>query len=153
MSMASTPDLTNTISTGPSRTTHETSLLRLYALRGVYLLIAAAMGSQIWPLVFSHRHWNDLMHGVAVSMLAAVTALCLLGLRYPLKMLPLLFVEFAWKTVWVLAMGVPLWQAGQMDANAWETMKACLMGVIFPLVIPWGYVWRHYVKAPSDRWR
>jgi len=153
MSMASTPDLTNTISTRPSRTTHETSLLRLYALRVVYLLIAAAMGSQIWPLVFSHRHWNDLMHGVAVSMLAAVTALCLLGLRYPLKMLPLLFVEFAWKTVWVLAMGVPLWQAGQMDANAWETMKACLMGVIFPLVIPWGYVWRHYVKAPSDRWR
>jgi len=27
------------------------------------------------------------------------------------------------------------------------------MGVIFPLVIPWGYVWRHYVKAPGDRWR
>jgi hypothetical protein len=68
-------------------------------------------------------------------------------------MLPLLFVEFAWKTVWVLAMGIPLWQSGQMDANAWETMKACLMGVLFPLVIPWGYVWRHYVKAPSDRWR
>ena len=152
MSIASTPDLADTIATGPSRAAHETSLLRLYALRGVYLLIAVAMGSQIWPLVFNHRHWNDLMHGVAVSMLAAITALCVLGLRYPLKMLPLLFVEFAWKTVWVLAMGVPLWQAGQMDANAWETMKACLMGVIFPLVIPWGYVWRHYVKAPGDRW-
>jgi hypothetical protein len=131
---------------------HEVSLLRLYVLRGTYLLVATAMGSQIWPLVFNHRHWNDLMHGVAVSMLAAVTALCLLGLRYPLKMLPLLFVELVWKTVWVLAMGVPLWQAGQMDANAWENMKACLMGAIFLVIIPWGYVWRHYVKAPGDRW-
>jgi hypothetical protein len=130
----------------------EVTLLRLYLLRGTYLLIAVMMGSQIWPLVFQHRHWNDLMHGVAVSMLAAVTALCLLGLRYPLKMLPLLFVETVWKTVWVLAMGLPLWQAGQMDANAWETMKACLMGIIFPLVIPWPYVFAHYVKAPGDRW-
>lgn len=130
----------------------EVSLLRLYLLRGTYLLIAVAMGSQIWPLVFNHRHWNDLMHGVAVSMLAAVTALCLLGSRYPLKMLPLLFMELAWKTVWVLAMGIPLWQAGQMDANAWETMKACLMGVIFLFVIPWPYVFANYVKASGDRW-
>src|SRR4249920_2984878 len=95
----------------------EVSLLRFYLLRGTYLLVAVAMGAQIWPLVFHHRHWDDLMHGVTVSMLAAVTALCLLGLRYPLKMLPLLFVETVWKTVWVLAMGLPLWQAGQMDVN------------------------------------
>jgi hypothetical protein len=24
--------------------------------------------------------------------------------------------------------------------------------ILMPLVIPWGYVWRHYVKARSDRW-
>jgi hypothetical protein len=128
------------------------SLLRLYALRATYLLVAAAMGSQIWPLVFHHRPWSDLMHGVAVSMLAAVTALCLLGLRYPLKMLPLLFVEIVWKSVWLLSMGLPLWQAGAMDANAAETMKACLMGVIFLIVMPWSYVWTQYVRAPGERW-
>jgi hypothetical protein len=27
------------------------------------------------------------------------------------------------------------------------------MVVIVPLVIPWGYVFRNYVKGPSDRWR
>jgi hypothetical protein len=130
----------------------EVSLLRLYALRIAYLMVAALMGSQIWPLVFHHRHWDDLMHGVAVSMLAAVTALAVLGIRYPLKMLPLLFVEIVWKTVWVLAMGLPLWQAGPMDANAADTMKACLMGVIFLIVMPWGYVWKNYVTAAGDRW-
>jgi hypothetical protein len=131
----------------------DVSLLRLYALRIVYLMVATLMGAQIWPLVFQHRPWTDLMHGVAVSMLAAVTALCLLGLRYPLKMLPLLFVEMVWKTVWILAMGLPLWQSGHMDANAADTMQACLMGIVFPIVIPWGYVWRNYVAAPGDRLR
>jgi hypothetical protein len=25
--------------------------------------------------------------------------------------------------------------------------------ILMPIVIPWGYVWRHYVKAPGNRWR
>jgi hypothetical protein len=132
---------------------HDVPLWRLYALRGAYFLVAALMGSQIWPLVFNHRPW-ELMHGVAVAMLAAVTALCLLGLRYPLKMLPLLFVETAWKAIWLLSVALPIWRSGQpFDAGTAETVKACLMGVIFPLVIPWGYVLRHYVKEDGDRWR
>jgi len=131
----------------------EVGLIRLYALRATYLLVAVAMGGQIWPLVFHHRPWDDLMHGVAVSMLAAVTALCLLGLRHPLKMLPLLFVEIVWKTVWLLAMGLPLYLSASMSADAADTMRACLMGVIFLVVMPWGYVWRHYVLEKGDRWR
>jgi len=131
----------------------EVGLIRLYALRATYLLVAVAMGGQIWPLVFHHRDWPDLMHGVAVSMLAAVTALCLLGLRYPLKMLPLLLVEIVWKTVWVLAMGLPLYLAGPLSADAAETMRACLMGAIFLIVMPWRYVWRHYCVEKGDRWR
>jgi len=150
MAIASSPDFAGG---AERRGKGEVGLIRLYVLRGAYGLVAFLMGAQIWPLVFHHRAWPDLMHGVAVSMLAAVTALCLLGLRYPLKMLPLLFVEVLWKTVWVLAMGLPLYLAGQMDANAAETMKACLMGVIFLIVMPWGYVWRHYATAKGERWR
>jgi hypothetical protein len=143
-SIASSPD------GAPAR---QVSLLRLYALRAVYLLIAVAMGGQIWPLIFHHRPW-ELMHGVADCMLAAITALALLGVRYPLKMLPLLFVEMAWKSIWLLAVALPIWRSGQaFDADTAETVKACLMGVIFPLVIPWRYVFAHYVRAPGDRWR
>jgi hypothetical protein len=130
----------------------EVSLWRLYALRAVYLMIAGLMGTQIWPLVFHHRPW-ELMHGVAVAMLAAVTGLALLGIRYPLRMLPLLLVEFAWKSIWLLSVAYPLWQAHQIDADTAETVKACLMGVIFPLVIPWGYVIANYVRGAGDRWR
>jgi hypothetical protein len=134
---------------------HEVSTLRLNVLRAAYVLIAVGMGLQIWPLIL--RHPADVAHmtGVVRSMLGAITLLsALLGIRYPLKMLPLLFIEWAWKAIWVLSFGLPLWSAGRLDAGTAETMQACLFGVVLvPMVLPWGYVWTHYVRAPGDRWR
>jgi hypothetical protein len=132
----------------------EVSATRLYALRATYLLIAVLMGGQIWPLMFHHANPWSLMHGVANSMLAAVTLLALLGVRYPLQMLPLLLVELAWKAIWLVAIALPLWQAGAIDDNTRETLKACVLGVIlFPAVIPWGYVLANYVRKAGDPWR
>jgi hypothetical protein len=133
---------------------HEVSTLRLNVLRATYLLIAVGMGLQIWPLILRHPTDVEHMMGVVRSMLGAVTLLALLGILHPLKMLPLLFFELAWKTIWVLSFGLPLWLAGQLDAGTTESMQACLMGVVLvPLVMPWKYVWTQYVKAPGDRWR
>ena len=28
-----------------------------------------------------------------------------------------------------------------------------LVALLVPLALPWGYVFRHYVRAPGDRWR
>ena len=132
----------------------EVSTLRLNLLRATYLIIAVGMGFQIWPLILRHPTDVEHMRGVVRSVLGAVTLLAVLGIRYPIKMLPLLLFELVWKSIWVLSFGVPLWSAHRLDANTAETMKACLMGVVvFPLMIPWGYVLTHYVKEPSDRWR
>lgn len=133
----------------------EVSTLRLNVLRATYLLIAVGMGSQIWPLILRHPADVPHMTGVVRSMLGAITLLsALLGIRYPLKMLPLLFIEWAWKAIWVLSFGLPLWSAGQLDAGTAETMQACLFGVVLvPLVMPWGYLWTQYVRAPGDPWR
>jgi len=70
----------------------ELSTFRLYLMRGLYLLITVGLGSIIWPLMFHHKPW-DLMHSVAMALLAALSALMALGIRYPVKMLPLLFCE------------------------------------------------------------
>ena len=131
---------------------HTVSTLRLNVLRAAYALIAVGMGSMIWPLILQHPADVARMTGVVWSMLGAITLLsALLGIRYPLKMLPVLFIELAWKTIWVLSFGLPLWSAGQLDAGTAETMQACLFGVILvPLVMPWGYVWTQYVRAPHD---
>ena len=131
----------------------EVSLLRLYLLRGLYLLMAVGLGFTIWPQILHHPTPWSLWHGVGCSLLGAISILAILGIRYPLKMLPLLFFELMWKSIWLLTVALPLWSSHQMDAENLETAQNCLMGIIVPLVIPWRYVWAHYVKMHGDRWK
>src|SRR5689334_5183194 len=132
---------------------NEVSTFRLYLLRAVYLLIVVGLGVQVWPEVLQHAK-QPLMDGVVDSVLAAVSIMALLGVRYPLQMLPLLLFELAWKSIWLISFALPLWSAHDIDAGTRETIKACLMGiVIFPISIPWGYVFAHYVKQPGERWK
>ena len=129
------------------------SLFRLYLLRAMYLLIAVGLGSEIWPLMFHHRPW-ELMHGVACSLLAALSAIVVLGARYPVQMLPLLLFELLWKSIWLLAIALPLWLAHRIDADTADTVFACLMGVVLvPIVVPWPYVYVNYVRKPGDLWK
>lgn len=132
----------------------EVSLFRLYALRALFLLIALGEGFQIWPAILHHSRPWDFWHGVGMSFLGALTALALLGVRYPVRMLPLMIFELAWKLLWMLAVWLPLWLAHRVDPDTADNLLPIAMGVILvPLVLPWGYVWRNYVTAPADRWR
>jgi hypothetical protein len=129
----------------------EVSLVRLYVLRATYLLLVVGLGAMIVPPLVTHE---PMARGVIPSLLGALWLLAFLGLKYPLQMLPLLMFEFAWKTIWLFDYGLPQWSAGRMPPTFSEDFTAIGAGVILmPIVIPWGYVWRHYVKAPGDRWR
>jgi hypothetical protein len=129
----------------------DVSVARLYVLRATYLLLVVGLGALIGPPLIDHA---PMARGVIPSLLGGVALLAFIGLKYPLQMLPLLMFEFAWKTIWLLAFGVPQWSAGQMPATFTEDFQNIAVGVILmPIVIPWGYVWRHYVKAPGNRWR
>lgn len=120
----------------------------------MYLLIVVGLGFYIWPGILRPPKDLEHMRGVVRSLLGAVSLLAALGIRYPLRMLPLLFFELVWKSIRVLAIGLPLWSANQLDPGTRETMKACLMGIVLvPLVVPWRYVFANYVKMPGDRWR
>lgn len=93
------------------------------------------------------------MRGVVRSLLAAVSLLAVVGLRYPLKMLPLLLFELVWKSIWIVAIDLPLWSSDGLDPATRETWNACLMGlVLFPLVILWRHVLSTYLSVPADRW-
>ena len=131
----------------------QVSVLRLYALRAGYLLLVVGLGMVIWPGIIHHERPWTLMQGVVHCMLAAMSALAILGLRYPLQMLPLLFFEVAWKLLWLIVVALPLWSAHQMDADTLETANDCLLVVVFLIVIPWPYVFANYVMKPGDRWR
>ncbi len=130
----------------------EVSLVRLYVLRAVYLLLLVGLALTIWPLLFDQRPGWPLMNSVVASMLTALSLLAALGIRYPLQMLPLLLFELLWNTIWLLAVALPAWQAGRLDAAMSSTIFDCLPVVLVLLAVPWPYVFRHYVKKAGDRW-
>jgi hypothetical protein len=130
---------------------NDLTLFRLYVLRAVYLLIGLGEGSQIAPVLFVHA---PATRGVVPALLGGMCILDLLGLKYPRQMLPLLMFEFAWKWIWMLAFGLPQWFSGQQPSTFAEDFFNIGFGVILmPFVLPWGYIWHNYVKAPGDRWR
>jgi hypothetical protein len=129
----------------------EVSLVRLYVLRATYLLLVVGLGATIVPELFSHE---PVARGVIPSLLGAVWLLAFVGLRYPLQMLPLLMFELAWKTIWLIAYGLPQWSSGQLPPTFAEDFKAIVAGVVLmPIVIPWRYVYRRYVRQRGNRWR
>jgi len=132
---------------------NEVSLFRLYLLRALYLLIIVGLGIVVWPGVVHQEQPWELNEGVVACMLAAFSALSVLGLRYPLQMLPILLWELVWKSIWLIIVAIPLWTTGQMDESTWSVASSVLMVVIFPIVIPWRYVFAHYVKKRGERWR
>lgn len=93
------------------------------------------------------------MEGVVQCMLASFAALSLLGVRYPLQMLPILLWELLWKSFWLLIVALPAWQNGQMDESIWAYTFACLFVVIVPIAMPWHYFVAKYILRTGDRWR
>lgn len=129
------------------------SPLRLNLLRAFYLLMAVGLGVTIWPSVVDHGLEPALSGPTTRSLLAALGALSLLGLRYPLKMLPLLIFEMLWKAIFLISFALPLWRAGQIDPGSLANIQACLMVVILLPIIPWRHLAATYFAAPGERWK
>jgi hypothetical protein len=147
--MASTP--ASVAPTGSASADREVPPVRLHVLRATYLILAAGIAAMVLAPLLDHA---PTARGVIPSLLAGVGLLAVLGLRYPLQMLPLLMFELAWKTIWLLAFGIPQWSSGQLPPTFAEDFPAITAGVVLmPIVIPWGYVWRHYFVRPSEAWR
>lgn len=135
-------------------TRSEVSIFRLYLLRAMYAFMAIGLAIYRLPAIFNPPANLSTMGSVVLSVLAGIALLAVLGIRHPIKMLPLLFFEFLWKAVWVLAFALPQWSGGQLAPDAQAVLINNLVGIVFvPLVMPWGYVFNHFVKAPGDPWR
>ena len=131
------------------------SPLRLNLLRAYYLLIALERGYRVLPTLLGAREPLGPFDGTAYAFWGALALLALVGLRYPLQMLPLLLAHLAYKSIWLLAVALPMWRAGvEFDATMVGFTWAMGLGVLFDLlIIPWGYVLDRYVRAPAERAR
>jgi hypothetical protein len=126
------------------------SQLRLHALRAVYALIAVVLLSRA---AGNLGEASVLSTSVSRAMFTAVGLLALLGLRYPLQMLPLMLFDVAWKAVWLLAYGLPLWLTGETEPAYVQASKECAMGMAIVLVVlPWRYLVQNYVRRAGESW-
>jgi hypothetical protein len=128
------------------------SLTRLHLMRAGYLLMGVGLAIVKWPLL-ADADSLPLFEGVTLCLLTAMSLLAFLGLRYPVKLLPVLLFESAWKLLWLSLVALPRATAGDLDTATTEVLVNCSLVVVILAVTPWGYVWRTYVRAGGDRWR
>ena len=153
-------DLMTTDPTG-NATRHRTvlseslSTSRLNLMRIGYLVMAVGLALVKWPLFFQDGGVGSLpvFEGVVAALLTAMSLLAVLGLRHPVRMLPLLVFESLWKLIWLGVVGVPHLMAGDTDAQMSSMLFSMSFVVIILAVTPWGYVWMQYVRAPGAPWR
>lgn len=127
---------------------------RLNIMRAGYLLMAMGLAAVKWPiLVRGDAASLPVFEGVVAALLATMSLLAFLALRYPVQMLPLLVFESAWKLTWLTAVGMPNLVAGDMSVEMRSVLLNVSLVVVILAVTPWDYAWNRYVRAPGDPWR
>jgi hypothetical protein len=84
------------------------------------------------------------------SMVAGLWVSALIGLRHPLRMLPILLFAFAASALWLIDYGLPGAATPQFRSDLWTIGGAAML---IALVMPWGHVWRLFVTQPGERLR
>lgn len=126
--------------------------LRRNLLRACYLLLVVGLGLTAWPRLILGGSDRPLMDGVVDAMLCAMQLLAIIGLFSPVRMLPVILFDIVWKALWVGIVALPLVLRGEVDAGVAETLFACAWVLPFVVIVPWGYVVRHYLRA-AEPWR
>ncbi len=128
-------------------------LWRLNLMRVGYLVMGLGLAVVKWPVVIGYDRSTPLYEGVVAVILTAMSLLAFLGLRYPVRLLPILLFESLWKLIWLGVVALPALAAGEVDDAMRQVIVNCSVVVIVLAVVPWRYVWQRYVTAKGDRWR
>jgi hypothetical protein len=126
--------------------------IQIYACRLGCVLIITLLGYRSWSLLLQHQGDWDPIVAAALSMWAGFSLLAVFALINPLRWLPIFLFEIAFKIIWLAVVAVPLWRKGQLSGSPAEELTFAFLPVIFPIVaMPWGYVWRIYVRPVRRR--
>jgi hypothetical protein len=128
-------------------------LWRVNLMRVGYAVMGVGLAVVKWPVVIGYYRTMPLFEGVVAVLLTAMSLLAFLGLRYPVRLLPILLFESLWKLIWLAVVALPAVVAGDVDRAMSEVIFSCSLVVIILAVVPWRYVWQRYVVAKGDRWR
>jgi hypothetical protein len=125
---------------------------RVNLMRAGYLLMAVGLAVTRWPRL-GEAASLPVYEGVVTALLTAMSVLALVGLRYPVQMLPILLFESLWKVIWLGIVAIPVLATGEMNAETNRILSSVALVVVILAVTPWDFVWKRYVRAPGDSWR
>ena len=122
--------------------------INIYLLRVLYALMAVFLGIDAWSYMLAFQDEWEPAAAAAWSIWASYSLLAVLGVLHPLRMLPLVMLEIAYKLIWLVVVAYPLWSAGSLIGSAAEQMTFNFLWVLLPIVaMPWPYALRTYVLA------
>ena len=116
-------------------------------MRGLFFLNFISLAFDNWSTLLFPQEQLDVLPGVAISFWAGFSLLNLIGIRFPLKMIPILLLQLLYKSAWAMGVYMPASQAGALHEGLSEFFYICLAGIALNLLIlPWGYVYREYLQ-------
>jgi len=128
---------------------NEPGKIRRLAIRIVFLLTAIALLPSTFQALFLSEAPPEPFYGIALSFWLALSALSLLGLLYPIKMLPLLILQMLYKGFWLLGVGLPLWSENNLSPYE-DLFFANAFGIFIDIaVIPWIYLFKKHITKPT----
>jgi hypothetical protein len=120
--------------------------IQIFAMRVGYVLVVVTVGNVAWSRILQHEGGWDPLVAAAVSMWAGSSVLSIFGLIHPLKWLPIVLFEIAYKSIWLAIVAYPLWSSAQLAGSPAEGLTYAFLWVVVPIVaMPWGHVFRTYV--------
>jgi hypothetical protein len=120
----------------------------IYLLRIVYFLMAAFVATAAWSTILRHEGPWDPVRAVAWCVWAIYPTMAILGVIYPLRMLPIMIFMIGYKLLWLAVVAYPMWRAGTLAGSPAEEIANSFIGVfIVMLAVPWPYVFRTYVRG------
>lgn len=85
---------------------------RLHIMRALFFMNFISLGLDNWKTILFPQEQLDTLSGVAISFWASFAILNFIGVRFPLKMIPILMLQFLYKISWSIGVYFP---ARKMD--------------------------------------
>lgn len=128
-------------------TQHHLPKWRLYPMRGLFFLNFISLAFDNWSTILFPEEQLGVLDGVTISFWAGFSLLNFIGIRFPLKMVPILMLQLLYKSAWIIGTYLPANSAATVSPGIQEFFWICVAGIVLNLVIiPWGYVYREYVR-------
>jgi len=125
--------------------------INIRLLQLLFTLMFLLLSFESWHTILAHRTAWEPTRAAAWCMWGGYSIIAFIGIRQPLKMLPIVLFEIIYKTTWLIIVALPLYRAGTLVGSPAEGMARIDIWVIFPIIaMPWRYFFKTYIWVKQN---